>query len=286
MLDISDKVIFNALREHLKPATLSQLIVDITNEALQRAETRAMIIDTLKLTPTPQQAIVRPYNLTPETLRKVYPDASISVIPLILKYAPLYGVITKKQMCAFLSTVIIESNGFKAKRESFNYRPARLQAVFSKRIKSIAHAQELLSKGQPAVANFLYNGRYGNLPNSNDGWTYRGGGLIQLTFRHNYAAAGRRLGIELEKHPELIEQLDVSVLAAFDFWKNKGLNQAAEGINLYSNGWQLNTLNSKGKETNQVKMNTGIVNVREIVNGGTNGLEEVADMFQKCMKNM
>lgn len=284
MNQITDTVIFAALREHLKPATLSQLIVDITNEAMENKEARDAIINSLGLTPSEEVAITRPYNLTAETLRKVYPGANIAAIPLVLKHAPLYGVLTKKQMCAFMATMIVESKGFNAKRESFDYRATRLRQVFDKRIPSVKFAQTLINKGQPAVANFLYNGRYGNLPNSNDGWDFRGGGPIQLTFRNNFAAAGRRLGIDLEGNPKLIEQLDVGVLAALDYWKHRGLNQASDGINLYQNGWELNTLNWKGDETHKYEMNTGIVNVRKIVNGGDNGLTEFAEYFEACMK--
>ena len=77
-----------------------------------------------------QPSISRQYNLSETSLKKVYPNVNIKAIPFILKYAPKYEIITKKQMCAFIATCLIESNGFNAKRESFNYRPERLLAVF------------------------------------------------------------------------------------------------------------------------------------------------------------
>ena len=111
---------------------------------------------------------------------------NVKAIPLILKHAPKYGITTKKQMCAFIATCLIESNGFNAKRESFNYRPERLLAVFPTRIPNLNFARNLIAKGQAEVANHLYGNRYGNRPNTNDGWDYRGGGIIQNTFRSNY----------------------------------------------------------------------------------------------------
>lgn len=285
MTDITDSQIFGALREHLKPAKLTQLIVDITNEAMENPTARQMIIDDLKLTPKAEVIVVRPYNITEFTVKKVYPEFNLSAIPLVLKYAPLYGVVTKKQMCAFIATMIIESKGFNAKRENFNYRPERLLQVFpKKRIPDLKTARDLVAKGQPALANHLYNGRYGNRIGSNDGWDYRGGGPIQLTFFDNYKAAENRLGIPLSANPKLIEELDTGVLTAFDFWRHKRINELADGINVYSNGYTLNTLNNRGVETKNYAMNTGIVNVRARVNGGSNGLKEFAECFEKCMQ--
>lgn len=285
MSKVTDKQIFEALREHVKPAKLTQLLVDITNEAMEDDEARDMVITSLGLTPRVKEPITRPYNLTEYTVKKVYPKFNVAAIPLLLKYAPVYGVITKKQFCAFVATMIIESRGFNAKRESFNYRPERLLEVFPRyRIPNLEFARNLVAQGQPAIANHLYNGRYGNRKGSNDGWDYRGGGPIQLTFRKNYQGAEDRLGIPLVNNPELIEELDVGILTAFDFWRNKRINELADGINVYSDGYTLNTLNSRGVETKNYRMNTGIVNVRKRVNGGDNGLEEFAKCFELCME--
>lgn len=284
MSKITDKQIFDGLRQHLKPAKLTQLIVDITQEAINNPEARAMVIDSLKLESKDEPKFTRPYNITEYTVSKVFPEFNMKAIPLILKYAGVYGVVTKKQMCAFMATMIVESHGFNAKRESFNYRPERLRAVFPTRIPSVDEARKLIKQGQPAIANYLYNGRYGNRMNSNDGWDFRGGGPIQLTFRDNYAAAEKRLGIPLTSNPRLIEDLDTGVLTAFDFWKHKRVNELADGINLYSDGYTPNTLNSKGVETKNPRMNTGLVNVRTRVNGGLNGYEHFYDVFVKCMK--
>ena len=284
MSTVTDTQIFDALKVHLKPAKLTQLLVDITNEAMEDIDAREMIISELGLTPITKPAITLPYNITEFTVRKVYPNFNLAALPLVLKYAPLYGVITKKQMCAFMATMIIESKGFNAVRESFHYRAARLVEVFPTRVKNVSAALKLINSGQAAVANHLYNGRNGNKMNSNDGWKYRGGGPIQLTFFDNYKAAETRLGIPLTVNPELIEQLDVGILTAFDFWRAKRLNELADGINVYSNGYTLNTLNNKGHEIKDPKYNTGIVNVRKRVNGGSNGLDEFAECFEKCME--
>lgn len=274
---MADAYIFEKLRQHLQPAKLSQLIVDITNKAMEDKEFKAQLIERLGIGN-------REYNLTAANLKKVYADVNVAAIPIILELAPKYGIVTKKQMCAFLATCIIESNGFNAKRESFAYRPDRLRAVFPTRIASIDNAKKLIAKGQPAVANYLYGGRYGNRPNTNDGWDYRGGGLIQNTFRSNYYELQIMTGIPFGDNPKLIEELHNAVVAAMAFWQLKGINDMADKINVYSDGYTLNTLNSKGRETNDYNLNYGARLVRKAVNGGYNDYDKFCMTLEKCFK--
>lgn len=279
---IEDSAIFSALRAHLAPAKLSQLIVDITNEAITDEEFRLQVADRLGV--MPQVNETRPYDLNATTLRKIYPDVNLVALPHILKYAPEFGIITKKQMAAFIATCLIESNGFNAKRESFNYKPDRLRAVFPTRIASVDAARKLIAQGQVAVANYLYGGRYGNRTGTNDGWDYRGGGLIQNTFRSNYYKLQVATGIPFGDNPKLIEDMENSVIAAMSFWQEHGINAMAEKINTYSNGYTLNTLNSRGVETKDYKMNYGARMVRETVNGGLNGYTHFCQTLEKCLR--
>jgi putative chitinase len=54
-----------------------------------------------------------------------------------------------------------------------------------------------------------------------DGARYRGRGFIQLTGRDNYRRAGDALGLDLEKHPDLVERPSVAARVAIWFWKNR-----------------------------------------------------------------
>ena len=85
-------------------------------------------------------------------------------------------------------------------------------------------------------------------------------------------------------NPKLIEDLENSVIAAMAFWKLKGINEMAEMINTYSDGYTLNTLDSKGKETNNYEMNYGARIVRKTVNGGLNSFTEFCVVLEKCLK--
>ena len=54
-----------------------------------------------------------------------------------------------------------------------------------------------------------------------DGARYIGRGFLQLTGRWNYAAASKALGIDLVKHPELVEKPEVAARVALWFWQNR-----------------------------------------------------------------
>jgi putative chitinase len=62
-----------------------------------------------------------------------------------------------------------------------------------------------------------------------DGRKYKGRGLIQLTGRRNYRAAGEALGIELEVHPEEAAKPSIAALVAAWYWRTRGCNELADG---------------------------------------------------------
>ena len=87
-----------------------------------------------------------------------------------------------------------------------------------------------------------------------DGVRYCGRGFVQLTGRYNYGAYGKALGIDLLAHPELA--LDAKTAAAIlaYFFKLRRIPDTAD-----SGDW---------------------TEVRKLVNGGTNGLQEFLNFIQ------
>ena len=93
--------------------------------------------------------------------------------------------------------------GFVPHSENMNYSAGRLRAVFPSRVTSDAFARELVAAGPAAIGNTLYGNRNGNA--QNEGYLYRGRGLIQLTFKDNYRHFGGAAG-----HPEIVENPELA----------------------------------------------------------------------------
>lgn len=81
----------------------------------------------------------------------------------------------------------------------------------------------------PTEAQKRYEGR-GDLGNTKpgDGYRYKGRGPIQLTGRTNYRLFGRRIGIDLERHPEIAAIPSIGLHLALEFWASRNLNGLAD----------------------------------------------------------
>ena len=199
--------------------------------------------------------------LTVEKLRKIYPSADVEFVDIINTYASQFEINTKRRMALFLAHTLHESLGYTRLAESFNYKPQRLRDVFPSRIPSVQFAANLISQGQPAIANFLYGGRYGNGSKNNDGWDYRGRGVGHLTFKDNYSKMQgilNDMGIEYDivKSPELLSKKIPAVGTFMAFWKHHNLNDYAD--------------------KNMVTAST------KVINGGYNGVKDRISLYNKA----
>ena len=93
--------------------------------------------------------------------------------------------------------------------ESLNYRPSALLAQWPKHF-TPAQAQAYgrtadHPANQPMIGQLAYGGRMGNAPPpSDDGYKFRGRGLIQTTGRDAYAALGELTDLDLVTSPDLV----------------------------------------------------------------------------------
>lgn len=200
-------------------------------------------------------------QLSPQELMLVFPRMTearatevIVLIDTALDAFPKMD--TKMRLLGFLAQAGVESGGFTKTRESLNYSVTGLLNGFPRSRISEADCRRLgrkegegpLSRDrQMAIANLVYGGRYGNTQ-PNDGWDYRGGGPLQLTFRDNYRAAGIALAMPLDAKPETIEDPLIGMLAAL--W------------------YMVSRVNMDDLDAGRIEA------VSKAVNGGVNGLDE------------
>jgi Chitinase class I len=82
------------------------------------------------------------------------------------------------------------------------------------------------------IANLVYANRYGNGDTaSGDGFAYRGGGFIQLTFKSNYVNVGSKIGVNIANSPDKICDPVVAAKSAAQFFINAygGANKLSFG---------------------------------------------------------
>lgn len=189
-----------------------------------------------------QQQFQLAANISAELAARWFPHINIAI--------EQFGVSTLEDTAMFIAQVGHESNGFSTLIENLNYSVSGLKKMFGHRLTD--YQCEMLGRVtgkqiayQPQIANIVYGGRNGNRA-PDDGWKFRGRGLLQITGRNNYAKCGVALGIDLLATPELLEQEHFAAKSAAWFFTTRG------GV-LYTGD---------------------IVRVTKLINGGLNGLDD------------
>lgn len=153
------------------------------------------------------------------------------------RHMPAYGINTSARIAAFLAQVAHESQDFTRVVENLNYSAQGLANTWPSRYaiapkaatktpNALAHK---LHRRPEAIANNVYANRMGNGDEaSGDGWKHRGAGLKQLTGKANHTACGKVLGIDLVRHPELLQEPEWAVASACWFWQANGLSALAD----------------------------------------------------------
>ncbi len=90
-----------------------------------------------------------------------------------------------------------------------------------------------------------------------DGERFKGRGAIQVTGRHNYESVSQYLGIDFVANPELMATPENAFETAAWYWQSRNLNAVSDSGSIES--------------------------VSRIVNGGTHGLPQRIDSFQRAL---
>jgi len=174
-----------------------------------------------------------------------------------------YGLTSALRTAHFMAQIDAES-GLKPKRESLYFKTIEglINTFYTPfKGKSVVFVSQYL-KDSVKCANYVYANRGGNRNEaSGDGFKFRGGGLIQRTFKDGYQRLKDKTGIDFVANPDFIIEEANAVLDALIFWKDNDLNRYADLDDLDAISDQIN----KGKQT-----------VKE---GDSNGY----DKRQKCL---
>lgn len=192
--------------------------------------------------------------VTSAQVKKFAPGANAALVAAIVGDWPAAiaaGISTDLRIAHFFAQIATETGGLKSVEESLNYSVEALLEKFGRHRISEADARKYgrtrnRKADQKAIANIIYGGAWGrkNLGNTepNDGWDFRGGGMMQTTGRANYRKMGH------EDSPDALRDPTTAFLTAVHEWSNRGCNALAD--------------------------RDDVTAIRKVINGGTNGLAE------------
>lgn len=191
----------------------------------------------------------------------VGPTAARAFEPHLTIACAQFGIVTLMQQAGFIAQAMHESANFTHLEESLYYStPQNITRAFDRLKQLDLNELAKLCRNPRALAIAAYSYRNGNgPPESQDGWTYRGAGLFQLTGRSNFEAAGNALSRPYGQQPGLLRVpgLDAAMSAAW-FWSVKGCNA------MMTNG--------QFDETTH------------IINGGMNGAADRRALYSTCLE--
>lgn len=178
---------------------------------------------------------------------------------------PKYDITTSNRIAGFVAQCAHESGDFKRLEENLNYSEKALKSVFGRYFGTGGKKRDAAeyARKPEMIANYVYQdefrtkrGAMGNV-NEGDGWLFRGRGLKQLTGRNNYTAFGKTVGMTAEEAAEYVATEKGAVESACWFWDTNKLNNIAD---------------------------TGdIVKMTKKINGGTIGLEDRTERWEKAL---
>ena len=178
---------------------------------------------------------------------------------------------------------------FEPKSEILNYSADALLRVFDYRLK-LAAAKEFnkpknkvtrndkvrianaIARKPATIGNTVYGGRNGNA--RDEGYKYRGRGMIQITFKDNYTTYGKKSG-----HPEIVQNPDLAndpVIAtdiAVAYMQSKNINWSSSSASSLANQFKSavgysDAIDKKtGLTQTQLRQKTGTGYFYKLING-------------------
>jgi len=167
------------------------------------------------------------------------------------------GIISMRRQASILAHMCVETGGFRTLEENLNYSAPRLQQVWPNRFPTIEIAQQY-AHDPKKLANKVYGNRMGNVPGTDDGWIFRGQGLLQVTGRENVTNLSRKLGVTPETAAHWLLDPDHALECAAEVYNMLGVGPFADRDDMRGQTRRLN--------------------------GGLNGLSERQSAYNKAMR--
>lgn len=189
-------------------------------------EIKTAALDEAKRLTLPPDVIADGTMLTPAQL-EVAAGSNAAAIADGLNAAAAYALInTPMRWAMFLAQLRAESN-FRSRTESLNYSAESILRVWPNRFKTLEDAQSV-ARNEEALAARVYDNRkdLGNGPG--EGFLFRGRGIIQITGKANYTAAGDALGLDLVTDPDVANEPNIAAQIAGWYWRNRKINGPAD----------------------------------------------------------
>lgn len=178
-----------------------------------------------------------------------------------------FGIQANDELAAFLAQVAVESQELNRLEENLNYSAERLRVVWPSRFPNDEIAK-LYARSPQQLAMFVYGKRekLGNVT-AEDGWRYRGRGLIQITGKANYQRLAEGIVDPLlVLCPERLQTKVTAALSACWYWKQN------PRISLLAH--------DAADDDDQADF----VTITRLVNGGETGLTERRMYWHRAMQ--
>lgn len=177
--------------------------------------------------------------------------------PLLEELLPSIGVVEPKKVAEFIAQTGHESVDYNVLEENLNYSADGLRRVFGKYFRDVS--PDSYARNPRKIASRVYANRMGNGPESTgDGWKYRGRGVLQITGYNNYAKCSEYFFNTPDifvNDPDLLLEKKNALRSAIWYW-----------------------------DVNNLKNITDFVTLTRRINGGTNGLDDRQDRYDRALE--
>lgn len=142
----------------------------------------------------------------------------LNTVNIILASLKKFGIVNPHVQTGILAVVQNEGSFTPHSEIGYANTPvSRVRAIFGARVSAFSDSDltDLKSNDQNFFS-FVYANMLGNNATS-DGYTYRGRGFNQITFKNNYSKYGNMIGVDLVNNPEQLNNINVAAdaLAAY-----------------------------------------------------------------------